>query len=130
MAKVVAVDGPQGGVLDLNDEERYVECVISYMQSDTLLKLEDEGMGHLLALYDLIRKMIHAGVPSNTFVAASIGNNIPDKNHYSSCTVPYIEPQPYSPFVDTHTITTLSKYTFSYDRAFSRRVEVIMGGAE
>lgn len=103
LAKDVAVDNPQGEVLDLNDEERCIEYVISYMHSDTLLKLEDEGMSQLLALNDLICRISHVGVPSNVSVGASMGNSIPDENHHSSCTVPNIESQPHSPFEHTHT---------------------------
>lgn len=41
-----------------DDKERCMDYVTSYMQSQTLLKLEDEGMSQLLALDDLITQVM------------------------------------------------------------------------
>lgn len=97
LAKDVSVDNPHDGDLDLNDEEHCIEYVISYMQSDSLLKLEDEGMSQLLALNDLICKLINTGVSCNVPVGVS------DKTHHRSHTVPNTESQPHLHFEDSDT---------------------------
>lgn len=57
-----------------NDEESCMDYVTSYVQSKTLLELEDEGMSQLLMLDDLISQAIQisdsadlsADIPSAT----------------------------------------------------------------
>ncbi len=54
-----------------DDEESCMNFIISYMQSDTLLKLEDEGFAQLLTLRDLINELIESRV-NNTVSDPSV----------------------------------------------------------
>ncbi len=54
-----------------DDEESCLNFIISYMQSDTLLKLEDEGFAQLLTLRDLINELIESRV-NNTVSDPSV----------------------------------------------------------
>lgn len=65
VAKDIAINSQHEEELNANDEEGCMEYVVSYMQSDTLLGLEDEGMGQLLVLNDLIGRVINADGPVN-----------------------------------------------------------------
>jgi len=66
-----------------------MEYVVSYMQSDTLLGLEDEGMGQLLVLNYLIGKIINADAPVNFPVGAlSDGSTHVIPSHSPSTTIP------------------------------------------
>lgn len=53
---------PTAGLISTNtstdDEESYFNFISSYMQSDSLLKLEDEGLSQLLILRDMIDELI------------------------------------------------------------------------
>lgn len=121
MANDISVGNLHDGDLNLNDEEHCFEYVVSYMQSDTLLKLEDEGMSQLLALNELICKTINAGVSSNIPVGASLVNSIPDKNNHSSCTVSHNE------ITDTQSqLYSNTIHTFKYYNTLSRRVEAVV----
>ncbi|CAM4733134.1 unnamed protein product [Leuciscus chuanchicus] len=53
VAKDIAINSQHEEELNPNDEEGCMEYVISYMQSDTLLGLEDEGMGQFQPPADL-----------------------------------------------------------------------------
>ncbi len=54
-----------------DDEKSCMNFIISYMQSDTLLKLEDEGFAQLLTLRDLINELIESRV-NNTVSDPSV----------------------------------------------------------
>lgn len=76
VAKDIAINSPHEEELSPNDEEGCMDYVVSYMQSDTLLGLEDEGMGQLLVLNDLIGKVLNADAPVNFPVGAFNDGNI------------------------------------------------------
>lgn len=48
VARDIAADYQHKDEPSLNDEESCIEYVVSYMQSDTLLELEDEGYGSVV----------------------------------------------------------------------------------
>jgi hypothetical protein len=56
LAKDIASDSSQD--LESSDEESCVNYILYYMQSDTLLESEDEGMSDLLMLNDLVKSII------------------------------------------------------------------------
>ncbi len=58
LAKDIAADGQGATDLESSDEESCVEYILDYMQSDTLISSEDEGMSQLLMLNDLVYNMI------------------------------------------------------------------------
>lgn len=55
LAKDIASDSSQD--LESTDEGSCVDYIFNYMQSDTLLKSEDEGMSELLMLNDLVKSI-------------------------------------------------------------------------
>lgn len=59
VAKDLATDSQETVKLSPSDEESCMDYVVSYMQSDTLLNLEDEGMSQLLMMNDLVCKVIN-----------------------------------------------------------------------
>lgn len=90
-----------------------MEYVVAYMQSGALLELEDEGMGQLLVLNDLICKVMSADNPVNFPVdALSDGDVHVTPSHSPSTTIPNSASQPHShanstvmqpqPHPDTH----------------------------
>lgn len=97
VAKDIATDSQHEKELNPDDEEGCMEYVVSYMQSDTLLGLEDEGMGQLLVLNDLICKVINADAPVDCPVSAlSDGNTHVTPSHSPSITIPNSASQPHS----------------------------------
>lgn len=96
VAKDIAVNSQHEEELNANDEEGCMEYVVSYMQSDTLLGLEDGGMGQLLVLNDLVGRIINADAPVNIpVVALSDGNTHVTPSYSPSTTTPNSATQPY-----------------------------------
>lgn len=58
LAKSLTADSGDTAQFSQDDKESCMNCVASYIQSETLLGLEDEGMSQLLALDDLISQAI------------------------------------------------------------------------
>ena len=94
-----------------------MEYVVSYMHSDTLLERDDEGVGQLLILNDLIGRVTTADAPVNFPVGAlGDGNTHATPSHSPSTTIPNSASQPHShsngtvmqtqPHHNTHTNTT------------------------
>lgn len=117
VAKDIATDS-QHGELNPNDKEGCMEYVVSYMRSDTLLGLEDEGMDQLLVLNDLICKVMNVDAPVNFPVGAlSDGSTHVTPSHSTSSTIPNSASQPHShpssqveppqPHPHTHTNTMI-----------------------
>ena len=118
VAKDIAINNSKNEEeLNANDEESCMEYVVSYMQSDTLLGLEDEGMGQLLVLNDLIGRVINADAPVNFPVGTlSDGSTHVTPSQSPSTTVPNPTSQLHShpnstamqtqPHSSTHTNTT------------------------
>ena len=117
IAKDIESNSQHKGELNLNDEEGCMEYVISYMQSGALLELEDEGMGQLLILNDLICKVMRTDNPVNFPVdTLSDGDAHATPSHSPSTTIPNSASQPHShvystvmppqPHSNTHTNTT------------------------
>ena len=105
VAKDIATDSEPERELDPTDEEGCMEHIISYMHSDTLLGLEDEGMSQLLALDDLIGQVINANAPINFPVGPlSEGDTQVTPSHSPSTTVPNPTSQPHS-----HTNSTVTQ---------------------
>ena len=97
LAKDTAGDSQHKGELNLNDEEGCVEYIVSYMQSDALLELEDEGIGQLLVLDDLLCKVMIADNPVNFPVdALSDGDVHVTPSHSPSTTIPNAASQRHS----------------------------------
>lgn len=104
VARDLALNSRHEEELNANDEEGCMEYVVSYMQSDTLLGLEDEGMGQLLVLNDLIGKIINADVSVNLPVGTlSDDSTHVTPSHSPSTITPNSVSQPHS---NTHTNTT------------------------
>lgn len=61
LAKSLAAEKTDTVQLSEEDKEGCMDYVTSYLQSQTLLQLEDEGMSQLLTLGDLITQVIQAG---------------------------------------------------------------------
>lgn len=96
VAKDIAIDSQHEEELNPNDEESCMEHVISYMQSDTLLALEDEGMSQLLGLNDLICKIMNADVPVTFPVGVlSDGSTHVTPSPSPSTTIPNTASQPH-----------------------------------
>lgn len=118
VAKDIAINNSKNEEeLNANDEESCMEYVVSYMQSDTLLGLEDEGMGQLLVLNDLIGRVINADNPVDVSVGTlSDGSTHITPSQSPSTTIPNPTPQPHShpnstvmqtqPHSNSHTNTT------------------------
>lgn len=117
VAKDIATNSQHEEELNANDEEGCMEYVVSYMQSDTLLGLEDEGMGQLLVLNDLIGRVINANDPVNFPVSTlSDGSTHVTPSQSPSTTIPNPTSQPHShpnstvmqtqPHSNPHTNTT------------------------
>lgn len=88
MAKDIATNIQHGEELDPNDEESCMDFVISYLQSDALLRLEDEGMGQLLCLNDLICKLMNAYPTDNSEAGTMIDVSTHIRpNHTQSTTI-------------------------------------------
>ena len=96
VAKDIAIDSQHEGELNPNDEEGCMEYVVSYMQSDTLLGLEDEGMGQLMVLNDFICKVMNADAPVNFPVGALSDVTHVTPSHSPSTTIPNSASQPHS----------------------------------
>ena len=96
VAKEPAINNQQVEELNPKDEEGCIEYVldvlyISFMHSDTLLGLENEGVVQLLVLNDLICKVMNADTPVNFPVGAlSDGNTHDTPIHIPSTTIPNI----------------------------------------
>lgn len=60
VAKDIAASNNDKIQLDQSDEEGCLDYVFSYMQSDALLQLEDDGISLLLMLNDLVSKLVCA----------------------------------------------------------------------
>lgn len=58
IARDITTDGEQACELEPTDEEGCVDYILKYIQSDTLLKSEDEGISQLLKLIDLLYSVI------------------------------------------------------------------------
>ncbi len=118
VAKDIAANSQHKEELNPNDEEGCMEYVTSYMQSDTLLELEDEGMGQLLVLIDLICRIINVDAPVN-FPVGALGDGCTHVtlSHSPSTTIPNPASQPHShpystvmqppPHSNTHANTTI-----------------------
>ncbi|CAI5669467.1 unnamed protein product [Oreochromis niloticus] len=64
LAKSLASENKDTTQLSQDDKEGCMDYITSYIQSNTLLQLEDEGMSHLLTLNDLINLVIQGGNPA------------------------------------------------------------------
>lgn len=58
LAKNISQESKDKVQFNQDDKERCMDYVTSYLQSDALLQLEDEGMSHLLRLDSLINQII------------------------------------------------------------------------
>lgn len=61
LAKSIPEDTNDTTQFSQNDKESCMDYVTSYLQSDTLLQLEDEGMSQSLMLNDLVSQVIAVG---------------------------------------------------------------------
>nr|XP_057910803.1 uncharacterized protein LOC131106081 [Doryrhamphus excisus] len=71
VARRIAADGQDTVTLSESDDENSMNYITTHLQSHTLLELEDEGMGQLLTLNDIVCKMVSGaaiGLPANVDV--------------------------------------------------------------
>lgn len=92
IAKDIATDSSEVDQLSATDEEECMDCIISYMQSGTLVGSEDEGLGKLLMLNDVIGKIIEAELPvtATTPVETSTSPPPPPSDQTSPSTNPHV----------------------------------------
>ncbi len=55
----LGTDQPGADKLSSADEENCIDHILTYMQSEGLAESEDEGMGHLLSLNDVVLRVMH-----------------------------------------------------------------------
>lgn len=135
LARDIATDSHYEEDLDSTDEEGCMNHIVSYIQSDSLLESEDEGMSQLLALNDLVCSMIanHDSVAITTGITQSHDTDtftLPvrtaDQTIHSpdtavsitkSCTTPkHIPPQPNSLMTDNNaTAQTVDQLQVMHD---------------
>lgn len=97
VARDIASNSQDKDQPSLNDEESCIEYVISYMQSDTLLGLEDEGVGQLMMLNDLLSRVIEtcASVDLSVDALSDVRTHV-TPSHSPSTTIPGHASQPHS----------------------------------
>ncbi|KAK0144753.1 hypothetical protein N1851_016793 [Merluccius polli] len=86
IAKDIATDSSEIEELSATDEEECTDYIISYMQSGALLGSEDEGVGELLMLNDVIGRMIveaELAAAAKTPVGTNTSPTPPPSDHTS-----------------------------------------------
>ena len=100
IAMSIGNDHPGADKLSSTDEESCIDHILSFMLSDDLLKSEDEGVGHLMNLNDVIVKVMKNRECFESHV-------VDDVTHASDSNVPSTHSGYVSP---THTSTHTHTY--------------------
>lgn len=58
VVKAIDADDPGVDQLDPTDEETCIDHILDFMRSRALLESEDEGLGHLLSLSDMVMSFL------------------------------------------------------------------------
>lgn len=120
VAMALGTDQPGADKLSPTDEENCIDQILTYMQSEDLAESEDEGMGHLLSLNDIVLKVMHQGdlvempVVSDEVAQTSIP--------IVQTTPPHFTTQPQNPNPYTHTTTPKVEQLQQMDEELGRKL--------